>query len=566
MVDDGGVARFCITMAAVAAAGLLGACALFQSTAAEPAAERTNPAMYGEVSRGASHLVPMNSAVSLAMGFASLTGEVRGHCVEVVETQPSGSSLDELEVYYAEDSSSLSRALGVEAHAGAEFGFVNVSAEAKYVTSSVTTHSASFLVVHSVALAPMDALVRYRLTDEALAELRASPQHFYRRCGDQFVAAVQKGATFNAIARIDAASTADRDYLRAHARASYLGFGGGAGVDKEVETKMERLQVQFHVIQSGRQQPIPNFDEFVTRASTLNAEIRGATSSSSSGQVVRFETKPYDIAENWPAGITLPSLHEQARTLEDLAVRHRTLSMSLADLREAQAAPKNPPCENGPQRFEREIANFDAARKRVEERAHVCVTSPMSGCHTEDLAPVPTSAPSIIAECSNVAARLAAQERQIRRKERLREVADRREEAAKQAETRRAVACRGTLDAACNPCRTWAFDELVFEAPNRKPSGDCWDVGCGAPDPVVVISSGGGSRDARRQDSYRVEDVFDPPLRLKSGAQVTVKIQDQDFEAHDSMSGVTEEAPERLEGAAWAIGSGSLVLTGRCVE
>lgn len=327
MVDDGGVARFCITMAAVAAAGLLGACSLFQSTAAEPAAERTNPAMYGEVSRGASHLVPMNSAVSLAMGFASLTGEVRGHCVEVVETQPSGSSLDELEVYYAEDSSSLSRALGVEAHAGAEFGFVNVSAEAEYVTSSVTTHSASFLVVHSVALAPMDALIHYRLTDEALAELRASPQHFYRRCGDQFVAAVQKGATFNAIARIDAASTADRDYLRAHARASYLGFEGGAGVDKEVETKMERLQAQFHVIQSGRQQPIPTFDDFVERARTLNAEIRDTTSS---GHVVRFETKPYDIAENWPAGVTLPSLHEQARTLEELAVRHRTLSVHVA--------------------------------------------------------------------------------------------------------------------------------------------------------------------------------------------------------------------------------------------
>ncbi len=539
-------------------------CALFspkESKNSEPA--KVDPTLYGASSRGGSHLAPTGATVSAAMGYASLTGAVLGHCVEEVETRPSGNSFDELEVDYAEDAQSLSEMLGVTANASAEFGFFSVSAEAEYVTKSVKSSSSTYLVVSSLALAPVDALVRYKLTESALADLREDPAKFYRRCGDQFVSGVQRGATFKAIAEIESASSADRDYLKAHARASYLGFGGGAGVEHEVESTMQRVRARFHVIQSGRQEEIPTFDQFVNKARTLNEVLKAQRNS---GDVVRFETKPYDVAENWPSNITLPALVEQARTLEQLAHWHRTLVIGLGELREGRRAPKDPPCPRSDERFQREIANYDAARARVEERAHACVNRPMADCKTDDISSPPSGTPRVVSECSDLEAKADAIARADARRSaegtRKQRLAAAREDAANRA----AAACKGDADDKCAPCRVWAFSSLAYDAPRRKPSGSYWDAGGGAPDPVVVISAGSESRDARAHDSYSVHRSFDLPLRLSAGARVSVSVRDQDLSEHDRMASLDEDVPLRLPGGVWSLGTGSLQLRGTCVE
>lgn len=538
-------------------------CALFSGGTDPSPPGRTNPALYSGTTRGASHLAPAGAAVDTSIGFASITGELRGRCIEAVETKPSGSNVDEIEVTYAEDASTLSKVLDVSMSAGAEFGLVNVSAEAKYVTESASSRSASFLVVRSVSLAPVDALVRYRLTNDALAALRQSPQHFYRRCGDQFVASVQRGATFSAIAKIESASSSDRQQLRDHAKASYLGFDGGGGVDTEIASTMDRLRVQFHVIQSGRQEEIPTFHQFVTKARQLNDDLAAHPGS---GHVVRFETKPYDVTENWPADIALPALNEQARTLETLAQWHRKFGMSLAELEEARLAPKKPPCERGPALFQRAIGNFTMARRRVEERAHACVERPMNDCTTQGLAPPSATPPPVIAQCSNVAAHRAAAQEAERRNVAAEQQRARVEERRVEQTRRAAQTCRGSIEESCDPCRFWEFGTLRFDAPRTKANGDTWDAGGGPPDPVVRISSGNTSRDARSRDSFRVSRRFEPPLRLRAGQSVSAHVMDQDLSAHDTMMNLSDRVPDRLHDGVWSLGTGALQLSGRCAE
>ena len=301
----------------------------------------------------------------------------------------------------------------------------------------------------------------------------------------------------------------------------------------------------------------------MTKARQLND---GLAANPGSGHIVRFETKPYDVTENWPSDVTLPALNEQARTLETLAQWHRMLGTGLAELEEARLAPKDPPCNGGPAQFQRAIDNFTMARRRVEERAYACVERPMDDCNTEGLASPPTAPPSIIAQCSDVAAHRAAAEQAERRdvaaEQQRARLEQRREDMARRAAQR----CRGSTEESCDPCRVWEFDTLVFDAPRRKPNGDYWDIGGDPPDPVVKVSSGTTSRDARSRDSFRVSRRFELPLRLNAGEAVSASATDQDISDHDRMMNLSARVPERLREGVWSLGTGALQLSGRCVE
>lgn len=324
---------------------------------------------------------------------------------------------------------------------------------------------------------------------------------------------------------------------------------------------MQRVEARFHVIQSGRQQVVPTFSDLVDTARSLNQDLAAAPG----GQVARFETKPYDVAENWPSDVTLPALHQQARTLETLAQWHRALSATLTDLRMAQQAPKTPPCPDGPARFQRETANFDAAKRHVEERAHECVTRPMDACNTDKLAAPPVAQPTVIAECSDVAARrrrVAFQEkRQARQQRRQADIQAQREEQKQQ----RAADCRGSTVKGCSPCRAWEFTSFEFRAPSHKGSGHPWDVGS-APDPVIAISAGEIQRDAHKADSFELSQRFDPPLVLTAGTVVEFSAIDRDIAANDRIARFDQRVPSRLRGGTWALGAGAWTLRGTCSE
>ena len=240
--------------------------------------------------------------------------------------------------------------------------------------------------------------------------------------------------------------------------------------------------------------------------------------------------------------------------------------MTIRELQAAREAPKQPPCKDAAVRFERKIGNFEAEKGRVEERAHACVSAPMTSCNTEGLRPPPSRALPIIAQCSDLDA-LAEAVREREKQERRRKRAKKRKrKARKQAREAASDACRGEKRNACAPCESWSFEKLEYTAPKRKSDGRCWDAGCGLPDPVVRVSSGGASRDATARDSYRVSGSLRPPLVLSKGEEVTVSVTDQDFAEHDRMMKISEVLPDRLDRGTWVLGGGSVRLTGTCSE
>lgn len=96
----------------------------------------------------------------------------------------------------------------------------------------------------------------------------------------------------------------------------------------------------------------------------------------------------------------------------------------------------------------------------------------------------------------------------------------------------------------CEPAFSRRYDLLIFAAvvPERKSNGDCWDLGCGAPDPYVAayLDDEFVGRTPTRQDSFQGE--WGPNtggdlgrITVINGSQLLLRIVDEDLSDSDGV-------------------------------
>lgn len=501
---------------------------------------------------GEKHRVSPAQAVQVGSGYNTITETVAGDCMERSSLTTlsgdnsmsgAGSSPDsgpatagnEVIITYLEDYRRLGEEFGVKASARARFFVVPVSAEAEYANGSDFSENSSFLIATATMRKETERLQQYRIKEDALTLLRSNPRGFFRRCGNQFVAGRIKGASFTAVVEIRDTTKQTKTALRGKVGAglSLAGFGVEASAEgkKALEEALAGRELHYKVMSVGLPADNPTtIDGFIRTALRLQEKID--ESASKREAAIEFVTQSYEVADNFPGRVNLPSLVTQDKFLERLASFHQETEITLKDLERGLKYPKSPPCDNSGRRRKDIIDNLEASNRRVADRAHACVSDPERMCNQNDV-PDPSfvDARQWLDECSDLEAHLLAKKQELEQADQAKREAAEAERAAREARTRASAedARRRRGRPGGLPCENWLLTRIDVEVPAVNPHGGRWDSGNGLPDLYIKVQIGNLSRKTSHQaDSTHPTFEMVPPIPMKSRDKIQLSARDFD--------------------------------------
>jgi len=125
--------------------------------------------------------------------------------------------------------------------------------------------------------------------------------------------------------------------------------------------------------------------------------------------------------------------------------------------------------------------------------------------------------------------------------------------------------CAGT--SGCDRCEAWEFAQLSWTIPARDQHGAMWDVDDSPPDVQVTLRGPGGiAVGSPEVQTYAFDWMFDQPLRLATGAKITLVATDRDVAQHDPVASLeSPPLPAFLSDSTWQLAGGQVALRGRCV-
>lgn len=518
---------------------------------------------------GEKHRVSPVQPVQVGSGYNTITKTIAGDCMErsslttLSDSQSMGSvgsapeggpatAGNEVIITYLEDYRRLGEEIGVKASARARFFVFSVSAEAEYANGSDFSKNSSFLIATATMRKETERLRQYRIKEDALTLLRSNPRAFFRRCGNQFVAGRIKGASFTAVVEIRDTTEDTRTAVRGKVGAglSLGGFGVEASAEgtKALEQALARHELHYKVMSVGLPANNPTtIDGFIRTALSLQGKID--ESANKREAAIEFVTQSYEIADNFPSRINLPSLVAQDQFLERLASFHQETVITLKDLERGLRYPKKPPCANSERRRQGIISNLEASNRRIEDRAHACANDTERMCNQNGI-PEPSfvDARLWLSECSDLEAHLLAKKQELAQADQAKREAAEAERAAREArarasaeEARRRRGLPGGL-----PCENWLLTRIEVEVPYSQPTGGQWDENGGRPDLYVRIKIGSLFRDTPYQEnSTKASFDMEPPIPMKTRDEI--QLWAWDFDSNGFFGPVVESAVSTTE-------------------
>jgi len=191
--------------------------------------------------------MPSPTGYKLGVGVDSLSGLVRGDCVERsgLEDQPVPPAQQiSFGIRKIDNVLDLAEALSVNLAASFSGGFGEVAGKAGWMKQSAV-HDYSIYLLVSVNVANLERRMRdTRLKTEREDALKAGTsaawQNFRKSCGDLYITGMRTGGQFYALYQLKTRSENEKEILEAHIRAT--GITGSWSVSADFSRSFERLQ------------------------------------------------------------------------------------------------------------------------------------------------------------------------------------------------------------------------------------------------------------------------------------------------------------------------------------
>jgi hypothetical protein len=248
-----------------------------------------------------------DAKITLGKGYNSLSGEVKGQCVDTGGLVDAGgkepdsgntstSQTVKIEIKDITSLTSLREQLNISTAASFKaFGGNGGSAKMSFAKEVNFNSESRYLLISSKVINA--TLVEKSPTftkdvQEGIASGKLVGDAFLKYCGNEYVYSTTTGGEFIAVLEFSASSLQESQRLDASLKASYGAFSGSANISKAIERLAKNSLRQINIYRAGGKGEVVGPDDFEKFAKEFPSKVENTVSGSPT--IVEINTRSYD--------------------------------------------------------------------------------------------------------------------------------------------------------------------------------------------------------------------------------------------------------------------------------
>lgn len=257
----------------------------------------------------------------LGLGYDSFKDDSTGICVKFPSGVYDENRLEDtnfentFKLELIESKYDLAKKMGITASASIKSGWGKGSATASYLDEQKINKYSIYILVSNEVLIPSQT-IQDELLDEDYKDLAIShPEAFRQKCGNEFVASIQRGGVLYGLLRLDTEDSNSFNQIKTSLRAKVGTFKAAVDFERSILeiTQKKNFQIFFHQIGGQTRQNPTSIEELLERARQFPIEV------SKRPIPIKAVTAPYYQLKNFPIGPTPFETSVQESVIEDLS-------------------------------------------------------------------------------------------------------------------------------------------------------------------------------------------------------------------------------------------------------
>lgn len=260
------------------------------------------------------------SSMMFARGYDSFKDDSSGLCVDFSQTQYDSSrtadSIQEsvFKLELVESRYDLAKKIGVSAAASLKSGFSKASASVNYLNEQSLSTYSIYVLISAEVLTPIERIVGEDLKPGFIDFARSNPMAFRQKCGNEYVAAIQRGGVLYALLKLDTVDGSSYTQIKTSLRARVGTFKTAVDLERSISeaTSNKSLQIFVHQIGGEAKSYPTNVADLLERVKDFSIEVAKKPTP------LRSITVPYSQLKSYPIEATEFDTSVQESVLEYL--------------------------------------------------------------------------------------------------------------------------------------------------------------------------------------------------------------------------------------------------------
>ncbi|NUN04545.1 MAG: hypothetical protein HUU57_02175 [Bdellovibrio sp.] len=197
------------------------------------------------------------SSMMFGRGYDSLSDDSAGKCVVLNRTEydtsrtPDSVQESVFKFELIESRYDLAKKIGVSAAASLKSGFNKGSASVSYLNEQSLNSYSIYILVSAEVLTPIEHAMDEDLDLHFVDLARSHPKAFRQKCGNEYVAAIQRGGMLYALLKLDTVDSYSYTQIKSSLRAKVGTFKAAVDLERSIAEATSNKSLQIFVHQVG---------------------------------------------------------------------------------------------------------------------------------------------------------------------------------------------------------------------------------------------------------------------------------------------------------------------------
>ncbi|MBF0314989.1 MAG: hypothetical protein HQK52_16320 [Oligoflexia bacterium] len=280
----------------------------------------------------------IGSQLHLGTGYNSIAGITRGLCVERIAPEKEGTGYStRTDMKYIDSYKLLAENLSINSSANLKIGSRNFTAGgvAGYFEEQKIESRSVYFVIRVIVTEPVEKMMGTMLRPyyANLLKNERGAEEFFKKCGDEYTVAIQKGGAFYSLIKISSSSEEEQKKISLELKAALASFASGStNIQQAINKVIQNRSAEMTLYRDGGyMQTIPiainSIDEVLKQASTFEQNIK-----ENGGLPVLAITEEYSILENYPIEASPARAFNKKQVIENLSDNRYAVLSKITDI------------------------------------------------------------------------------------------------------------------------------------------------------------------------------------------------------------------------------------------